>query len=172
MQNPRVLTSILAAALLGAPAAAAAQSLPSPSALTLKAGLSVQYNAASPAAAGGIDYIFHPASLVEPFDGSFYADIFGKSGGAGIAIRNGGPAYIGAGVGLYSVSLAPTPACPAAIGPLGCARPTYSATGAGGKIFGGFVIAPHATLELGYHVLPKAGGLQADTVTAQLGFRF
>jgi hypothetical protein len=129
------------------PAAAA-----SPSALTVKVGGSLQNNAGSGTSglAAGVDYIFHPSSTLEPVNGSFYADLLGRSIGAGLAIRNSGPIYAGAGLGLYSVS-----------------EDSRNSSGVGGKIFGGFDIAPLTTLELGYHILPQ----QANTVTLQLGLR-
>jgi hypothetical protein len=129
------------------PAAAA-----SPSALTVKVGGSLQSNAGSGTSglAAGVDYIFHPSSTLEPIDGSFYADLLGRSIGAGLAIHNSGPIYVGAGLGLYSVS-----------------EDSRNSSGVGGKVFGGFDIAPLTTLELGYHFLPQ----NANTVTLQLGLR-
>jgi hypothetical protein len=97
-----------------------------------------------------VDYIFHPSSTLEPIDGSFYADLLGRSIGAGLAIHNSGPIYVGAGLGLYSVS-----------------EDSRNSSGVGGKVFGGFDIAPLTTLELGYHFLPQ----DANTVTLQLGLR-
>lgn len=143
--------------LAALPAVTSAQSLPSPSAFTLKAGFSIpaDANIGNSGFAFGADYIFHPSTTLEPFNISFYGDLLGKNGGAGVAIRNGGPAYIGAGLGLYSASV-----------------PAGSTTGFGGKIFGGFDVAPHTTFELGYHVLPKVAGSNTNVVTAQLGFRF
>lgn len=156
MHNIRFFLACLLAALL-VPAVAHAQSLPSPSALTLKAGVSVPSNAdiGNSGFAFGADYVFHPSTTLEPFNVSFYGDLLGKNGGAGVAIRNAGPAYIGAGIGLYSTSVN-----------------AGSATGFGGKVFGGFDIAPHTALEIGYHVLPKVAGIDTNVVSAQLAFRF
>ena len=83
---------------------------------------------------------------------SFYGDLLGKNaGGIGVAVRNGGPAYIGAGIGLYSVS---------------------STTGLGGKVFGGFHVAPFTSMELGYNIMPSTHGVQSNSVTAELALRF
>lgn len=155
MKISHVLAST-AFAFLSAACAASAADLPSPTAFTLKAGVSVESNA-KPASgfAAGIDYIFHKSSTLEPFNLSVYGDLLGKSGGAGIAIRNGGPAYIGAGVGLYSASLTP-----------------FTSSGFGGKVFGGFSVAPFTSLEFGYHFLPAVRGIQTNTVTAELALRF
>jgi hypothetical protein len=168
MQKLRLFLLCSAAALLS-PALAHAQSLPSPSALTVKAGVSVESNASANQAglALGVDYAFHPASTLEPFALSFYADLLGKSGGIGVAIRNAGPAYIGAGAGLYSTSLTY-----AAGGAGGTSNVNGTATGFGGKVFAGFDVAPHTTLEFGYHVLPRVNSINANTISAQLGFRF
>ena len=137
--------------------AANAQSLPSPSALTLKGGVSVPSNAdvQNSGIALGADYIFHPSSVIEPFNLSVYGDLLAKSGGVGVAIRNAGPVYVGAGAGFYSTSVA-----------------AGTSSGFGGKIFGGFDIAPHTTLEIGYHLLPKLNGTDTNVVSAQVGFRF
>lgn len=160
-------------AFLSAASAAAAADLPSPTAFTVKGGVSVESNA-SPQNAGfsaGVDYIFHPSSTLQPFNTSFYGDLLGKSGGVGVAIRNGGPVYIGAGAGFYSVSVTPSHGCGALPGD-NCANPTYTSSGLGGKVFGGFGIAPFTSLEIGYHFLPAANGIQTNTVTAQLAVRF
>jgi len=138
-----------------APAAAAA-AVPSPSALTVKVGGSIQNNGSGTSGlAAGVDYVFHPASTLEPFAGSIYADLLGSSIGAGLAIHNTGPLYAGAGLGVYSVS-----------------ADSQTASGVGAKVFGGFEIAPHTTLELGYHFLPQVRGMSENTATLQLGIRF
>jgi hypothetical protein len=98
--------------------------------------------------AAGLDYILHPSSVLEPINVSAYADLLGRGVGAGLAIRNGGPIYAGAGLGLYSVS---------------------SVAGVGGKVFGGFDIAPRTTLELGYHFLPQVNGVRENAVTLGIG---
>lgn len=164
---------LAAVASLGATAEASAADLPSPGALTLKAGGEVQTTAAAGNAgfALGADYVFHPSSLLEPFNLSFYGDLLGKSFGAGVAIRNGGPAYIGAGVGLYSVSISPGGGCPVIV-PGGCVQPTYTSSGFGGKVFGGFSIAPHVSVELGYNVMPQAHSIQTNAVSGELALRF
>lgn len=140
---------------LAAISPACAASVPSPSAVTVKVGGSLQSNAAAGTAglAAGVDYVFHPSSILEPFNVSAYADLLGKSVGGGLAVRNGGPVYAGAGIGLYSVSTAGS----------------QTASGVGGKIFGGFDIAPRTTLELGYHFLPQVDGIQTNTVTLGVG---
>lgn len=157
MKNFRAFLAALTFAPLACVTVANAQTLPSPSALTLKAGVSVPSNAdvQNSGFALGADYIFHPSSLLEPFNLSVYADLLAKSGGAGVAIRNAGPVYIGAGAGFYSTSVN-----------------AGSASGFGGKVFGGFDIAPHTTLEFGYHVLPKLNGVDTNVMSAQVGFRF
>jgi hypothetical protein len=141
-------------AFLAAISPAGAASVPSPSAVTVKVGGSLQSNAGAgtDGLAAGVDYVFHPSSILQPFNASAYADLLGKSVGAGLAIRNGGPVYAGAGIGLYSVSAGGD-----------------TATGVGGKLFGGFDIAPRTTLELGYHFLPQVDGIQTNTVTLGIG---
>lgn len=164
-----VMTSVT---LLSATCAASAADVPSVSAFTLKAGVSAESNAKPLTGfAAGVDYIFRPSSTLEPFNLSLYGDLLGKSGGAGVAIRNAGPLYVGAGVGLYSVSLTTTGGGSQLPGG-GSANPTYTSSGFGGKVFGGFGIAPFTSLELGYHVLPAAHGIQTNTFTAQLAVRF
>ena len=149
-----------AVATLGATTVARAD-IPSPTALTVKAGANIQTNAAASNSgfSGGLDYIFHPSSTLEPFNASFYGDLLGKSVGLGVAIRNAGPVYIGAGAGFYSVSISP-------------AGRTLTSSGLGGKVFGGFGLAPFTSLELGYHFMPAASGIQTNSVTAQLAVRF
>ena len=146
-------------ASLGSLAAASAADVPSPSAFTLKAGGEVQTSSAAGngSFALGADYIFHPSSIIEPFNLSFYGDLLGKSFGAGVAIRNGGPIYVGAGVGFYSVSITPS---------------AFTANGFGGKLFGGFSVAPHTSIELGYNVMPQTHGIQTNTVSAEWALRF
>lgn len=140
-------------AFLAAISPAAAASVPSPSAVTVKVGGSMQSNgSATSGLAAGVDYNFHPASTLEPINVSFYADLLGRSVGAGLGVRTPGPIYAGAGLGLYSVS-----------------EDSQSATGLGGKIFAGFDIAPRTTLELGYHFLPQVEGRQNNAVTLALG---
>lgn len=171
MKIPHVLV-MAGVALLSATCAAPAADVPSVSAFTLKGGVSVESNAKPLTGfAGGIDYIFRPSSTLEPFNLSVYGDLLGKSGGAGIAIRNAGPLYIGAGVGLYSVSLT-TSGGGAQLPGGGGGNPTFTSSGFGAKVFGGFGIAPFTSLELGYHFLPAASGIQTNTVTAQLAVRF
>lgn len=161
-------------ASLGTIGSAAAAGVPSPSAFTLKAGGEVQTSSAAGNGgfALGADYIFHPSSVIEPFNLSFYGDLLGKSFGAGVAIRNGGPIYVGAGVGLYSVSITPSTVCAGPPGAGGCTQLTYSSNGFGGKLFGGFSVAPHTSIELGYNVMPQTHGIQTNTVSAELALRF
>lgn len=140
---------IAAIAVLAAIAPAMADSMPSPNAVTVKVGGSLQTNSAGTSGfAAGVDYILHPSSVLSPVNVSAYADLLGRGVGAGLAIRNSGPVYVGGGVGLYSVS---------------------SVTGLGGKVFGGFNIAPRTTLELGYNFLPQVDGTEANTVTLGVG---
>lgn len=136
-------------------ATSTAMAAPSPTALTIKVGGSIQTNAdaGTSGLAAGVDYTFHPSSTLEPINGSIYADLLGRTIGAGVAIRNGGPLYLGAGVGLYNVS----------------ASDGQNAAGVGGKVFGGFSVAPLTTLELGYHFLPQVHGINTNTVTLQVG---
>jgi hypothetical protein len=161
------------AAFLSATCDAPAAGVPSVSAFTVKGGVSVESNAKPlTGLAAGIDYIFRPSSTLQPFDLSFYGDLLGRSGGAGVAIRNAGPAYIGAGLGLYSVSVTTSGGCAAALPGSACGNQTFTSSGFGGKLFGGFNVAPFTALELGYHFLPYANGIQTNTVTAQLAVRF
>lgn len=143
-------------AFLTALSPAVADSLPSPSAVTVKVGGSLQGSAAAGTSgfAAGVDYVFHPASTLEPFNTSAYADLLGRSVGAGVGLRTGGPVYVGGGVGLYSVS---------------SGSGSQSAGGVGGKLYGGFDIAPRTTLELGYHFLPQLDGINSNAVTVQIG---
>lgn len=138
-----------AISVLAVIAPARADSLPSPSAATVKIGGSLQSSGDGTSGfAAGVDYILHPASTLEPINLSLYADLLGKGVGAGLAIRNSGPVYVGAGLGLYSVS---------------------SVTGLGGKVFGGFSVAPRTTLELGYNFFPQVNGVHNNAVTLALG---
>lgn len=150
----------IAASLVYAGVPARAADVPSPSAFTIKGGLLAQSSSAAGNASFsiGADYVVHPSSTLDPINGSVYLDVLGKSVGGGIAIRNAGPVYVGAGVGFYSVSISP--------------GPTYTSSGFGGKIFGGFTVAPHTAVELGYHILPQAGGIDTNGVTAQVALRF
>jgi hypothetical protein len=143
------LLGVAGIAVLSTLAPASADSLPSPSAVTVKVGGSLQSSGGDTSGlAAGVDYVLHPSSVLEPVNLSAYADLLGRGVGAGLAIRNGGPIYAGAGVGLYSVD---------------------SAAGLGGKVFGGFSIAPRTTLELGYNFLPQVDGMQRNTVTLAVG---
>jgi hypothetical protein len=146
------LSHVLGVAAIAALAAiepASADSLPSPSAVTVKVGGSLQSAGdATSGFAAGLDYVIHPSSVISPVDVSAYADLLGRGIGGGLAIRNAGPVYVGAGVGLYSVS---------------------SVAGLGGKVFGGFTVAPHTTLELGYNFLPQVNGMRTNTVTLGVG---
>lgn len=138
-----------AVTVLAAIAPASADSLPSPNAVTVKVGGSLQSSGSGTSGfAAGVDYVLHPSSILQPVDTSVYADLLGRGVGAGLAIRNGGPVYVGAGLGLYSVS---------------------SQAGLGGKVFGGFNIAPRTTLELGYHFLPHVDGERDNAVTLGVG---
>lgn len=140
---------IAAVTILAAIAPASADSLPSPGAVTVKVGGSLQSGGGDTSGfAAGVDYALHPSSILEPVNVSAFGDLLGRSVGAGLAIRNGGPVYVGAGVGLYSVS---------------------STAGLGGKVFGGFNVAPRTTLELGYHFLPHVDGEQNNAVTLGIG---
>lgn len=147
----------------------------SPSQVILKAGVYVESNAARNSngvfAAGG-DYLLHQGTKLEPFDASIYADLFGSSGGVGAAIRTSTPVYIGGGVGLYHVSLTPPLFCPVMPPGGGCKNTTFTASGAGAKLFGGFAVGGGAGLELAYHFTPNAGGYQTNFATAELTFRF
>jgi hypothetical protein len=136
-------------AVFAAIAPARADSLPSPSAVTVKVGGSLQSAGdATSGFAAGLDYVVHPSSVISPVNVSAYADLLGKGIGAGLAIRNPGPVYVGAGLGLYSVS---------------------SVAGVGGKVFGGFNVAPRTSLELGYNFLPQINGMRTNTVTLAVG---
>jgi hypothetical protein len=142
----------------------------SPSQVVLKAGAFVQTNAGRNTngifAAGG-EYILHQGSTLQPVDVSVYADLFGSSGGAGVSIRNSGNAYIGAGAGLYHVSLTPAAGGPAGL--FGSYQiPTYTSSGLGGKVFAGFALRAPLGLELAYHFLPNAGPYQTGAITAEL----
>jgi hypothetical protein len=141
--------SMAAITALAAVVPASADSLPSPNAVTVKVGGSLQSSGDGTSGfAAGVDYVLHPSSVLEPVNVSAFADLLGRGVGAGLAIRNGGPVYVGAGLGLYSVS---------------------SVTGLGGKVFGGFNIAPRTTLELGYHFLPQVDGERNSAVTLGVG---
>lgn len=147
----------------------------SPSQVVLKAGVYVESNAGRNSngifAAGG-EYVVHQGSTLQPFDVSIYADLFGSSGGAGVSIRNSGKAYVGAGVGLYHVSLTPPQAFCGPPPPPGfssnCGPSTFTSNGAGGKVFAGFSLHEPLGLELAYHFLPNAGGYQTNTITAEV----
>jgi len=159
--------------LLNMACAARAADLPSPGAITIKAGVGIESNAVHNAGfAGGIDYIFHPSSTLQPFNVSLYGDLLNNSSfGLGVAIRNSGPFYVGAGAGIYSMSVTPAGGCQALPGG-GCANRTFTSNGLGGKVFGGFSVAPFTSLELGYDFTPAANGIQTNVVTAQLAVRF
>ncbi len=145
--------SIAGIAVLAAISPALADA-PSPSAVTVKVGGSLQSNADAGTSgfAAGVDYVLHPSSILQPFNASAYADLLGRSVGAGLAVRNAGPVYAGAGLGLYSVSTG-----------------GQNTTGLGGKVFGGFDVAPRTTLELGYNFLPQVEGIHTNTVTLGIG---
>lgn len=143
---------IAAIAVLAAVAPASADSGPSPSDFTLKVGGSLQSGGGETSGfAAGMDYVLHPSSTLQPLTLSAYADLLGRAVGAGLAVRNGGPMYVGAGLGLYSVN---------------------AQGGLGGKVFGGVTIAPRTTLELGYHFLPHSDGDASNAVTLGVGLRF
>jgi hypothetical protein len=170
----KILYILVAAgvAFLGANCMASAADAPSPAALTIKAGAGAESNAAPRLVdfSGGIDYLIHPSATV-PLNTSLYADFLGHSSfGLGAAIRNAGPAYFGAGVGFYSMSVTPPGGGPACIG-CGGSSPTFTSSGFGGKVFGGFHVAPFTAVELAYHFTPYAQGYQTNVLTAQLAVR-
>lgn len=151
------------------------------SGLTLKAGGFVQTDSNAQGSngnfAGGIEYdVVHP-TRVSPFSISLYADVFAKSTGAGFSARSNTPVYVGAGVGLYHVSITQAGGGPAnvCLG-AGCTPytpPTFTSNGAGGKIFGGVGISHGANIELGYHFMPSPmSGVSANTFSAELALRF
>ena len=130
----------------------------------------------------GAEYTFTNGNTHLP-QASAYADLLGLGGtqtnrsfGLGLAIRTPGAAYAGAGLGYYSVTVAPSVGCPAGPGPgFGlqppCNAPSYSASGAGGKVFAGYAFSQTVRLQLDYHVLPTAGGTQSNAFDANIGVR-
>jgi hypothetical protein len=169
------LPAVTAALFLLALSPALAATASSPDALTIRVGGFVQTDSTAGDAgfAGGIDYALRPASALQPFVVSAYGDILGRSLGAGVSIRNSGPLYIGAGAGFYNTSISPKGGGAASIPPFGSSPlPAYTASGVGGKVYGGFELAPHTTLEIGVHFLPQADQIDSNVFTAEFGIRF
>lgn len=160
----------LAAAL--ALAALPVSALAGPGNLTLKAGgfVHADSNAGNAGLALGVDDVVRPAGTLQPLAFSLYGDLFQKSVGAGVAIRSIGPAYLGAGIGIYDANVTQNGACPGGV-PGGSCSVSFSQTGFGGKIFGGFSVAPHTGLEIAYTKLPAVNGINTNTVSAELTFR-
>ena len=145
--------------------------------LTLKAGGVMQANSDAQGYGSsyfslGAAYDLNHATALTPFNVAIYGDKLGKSLGFGFSARSATPVYIGAGAGVYPVSIVRNYGGPASAFPGGGPQPATTANGVGGKIFAGTTFAKVVILEAGYHIMPQVGGTNTNAITAQLGVPF
>jgi hypothetical protein len=115
----------------------------------------------------GLDYRLSSSGGLTPSASSLYFDYMGgaknsgyiHSGGFGLDVRSiTGPAFFGAGVGVYNTAVRFNDGT------------SGSKTGAGGKLFAGVQLGRGPSLELDYHVMPQALGVNPSGLGVELGF--
>jgi len=115
----------------------------------------------------GLDYRLSSSGGLTPSASSAYFDYMGgaknsgyiHAGGIGLDVRSiTGPAFFGAGVGIYNTSVRFNDGL------------SGSKTGAGGKLFAGVQLGRGPSLELDYHVMPQAMGVNPSGLGVELGF--
>lgn len=115
----------------------------------------------------GLDYRLSSTSGLTPSATDAYFDYMGgarnagyvHSGGIGLDVRGmTGPTFFGAGLGLYNTSVR-----------LGDGT-SGSKSGPGGKLFAGFNMSRTTTLQLDYHIMPSALGINPSGLGVEVGF--
>ena len=115
----------------------------------------------------GLDYNFSSSGGLTPSATGAYFDYMGgaknsgyvHSGGIGLDIRSiTGPAFFGAGVGLYNTAVRFNDGT------------SNSKTGAGGKLFAGVALNHDTSLQLDYHIMPSALGINPSGLGVEVGF--
>lgn len=116
----------------------------------------------------GLDYTFAATHGASPNAASVYFDYLGgsnnagyiHSGGLGLEFRTLGSGYIGAGLGVYNTAER-TPG----------GKVSGNSTGGGGKIFVGVGLGGAASLELDYHLMPSALGVNPSGLGLELNYQ-
>jgi hypothetical protein len=115
----------------------------------------------------GLDYNLSSSRGMYPSATDAYFDYMGgarnsgyvHSGGLGLDMRGmTGTAFYGAGLGLYNTSVRLNDGTSA------------NRTGPGGKIFAGVNVGRGASLQLDYHIMPPALGVNPSGLGVELGF--
>ena len=115
----------------------------------------------------GLDYRLSISRGLTPSATNAYFDYMGgaknsgyiHSGGVGLDVRSiTGPAFFGAGVGLYNTAVRFNDGV------------SGSHTGPGGKLFAGVQLGKGPSLELDYHIMPQALGVNPSGLGVELGF--
>src|SRR5689334_648179 len=115
----------------------------------------------------GLDYRLSSSGGLTPSATSAYFDYMGgaknagyiHSGGIGLDVRSiTGPAFFGAGVGLYNTAVRFNDGL------------SGSRTGPGGKVFAGVQLGHGPSVELDYHIMPQAMGVNPSGLGVELGF--
>jgi hypothetical protein len=115
----------------------------------------------------GLDYHLSSSGGLTPSATDAYFDYMGgarnsgyvHSGGIGLDVRSiTGPAFFGAGLGLYNTAVRFNDGT------------SGSKTSAGGKLFAGMRISRDTSLQLDYHIMPSALGVNPSGLGVELGF--
>ena len=115
----------------------------------------------------GLDYRLSTSYGSAPSATNAYFDYMGgarnagyvHSGGLGLDVRSmTGTAFVGAGLGLYNTAVR-----------LGDGF-SSNRTGPGGKIFAGVQMGGGSSLQLDYHIMPSAAGVNPSGLGLEVGF--
>ncbi len=178
MINKACLAAIGAAAavaLIGGPSAAST----SPLALWPANSLDLRLGGYFPGSSGdkffggetqltaGLDYHLSSTHGLTPSATGLYFDYMGgaknagyiHTGGLGLDVRSmTGPAFFGAGIGLYNTAVRFNTGL------------SGNQTGAGGKLFAGVRLNNDASVQLDYHIMPSAMGINPSGLGVEVGF--
>lgn len=171
---PALIGAIIATTWCGGQAlASTTPTLISPNQMELKLGAyfpgssNAQFFGGQTQLTAGLDYNLSSSGGLTPSATGLYFDYMGGSrhegyvhgGGIGLDVRAvTGPAFFGAGLGLYNTSVRNAEGLSA------------SKTGAGGKVFAGLNMGKNS-LELDYHVMPSSLGINPSGVGLSFGFK-
>lgn len=116
----------------------------------------------------GLDFRLGSSGGLTPSATDAYFDYMGgaknsgyvHSGGVGLDVRAlTGPAFFGAGLGLYNTSVRLTDGT------------SMNKSGPGGKLFAGIGLGNTTTVQLDYHIMPQSLGVNPSGLGVELGFR-